>query len=61
MWKRAEMSKFLVHLKQKEQSTVESVTSDWRQKEQSRDQQFSDHCSKVSSLESSLKQKVIDL
>ena len=61
MWKRAEMSKFLVHLKQKEQSTIESVTSDWRQKEQTRDQQFSDHCSKVSQLESRLKQQSTDL
>jgi hypothetical protein len=33
MWKRAEMAKFLVHLKQKEIDTIEQVTKDWRIKE----------------------------
>jgi hypothetical protein len=37
MWKRAEMSKFLVHLKQKEIDKIEQVTSDWRMKEAQRD------------------------
>jgi hypothetical protein len=33
MWKRAEMAKFLVHLKQKEIERIEEVTSEWKQKE----------------------------
>jgi hypothetical protein len=37
MWKRAEMSKFLVHLKQKEMDKIEEVTQDWRMKEATRD------------------------
>ena len=37
MWKRAEMAKFLVHLKQKEIEKIEQVTSDWKLKEATRD------------------------
>ena len=55
------MSKFLVHLKQKESDAVEHVTSDWRTKEQSRDQQFNEQCGKVSALESRLLQKSSEL
>lgn len=41
------MSKFLVHLKQKEIETVDKVTSDWKQKEANRDQTFLESLNKV--------------
>lgn len=47
MWKRAEMAKFLVHLKQKEIQRIEEVTSDWKQKELVREQTFSESLQKV--------------
>ena len=40
MWKRAEMAKFLAHLKQKEIQKIEEVTQDWKNKEAVREQQF---------------------
>ena len=40
MWKRAEMAKFLAHLKQKEIEKIEEVTSEWKSKEANREQQF---------------------
>lgn len=61
MWKRAEMSKFLVHLKQKELDTIQKVTSDWKLKETQRDQQFQDSLTKVSGVESRMRAKGIEL
>ena len=37
MWKRAEMAKFLAHLKQKEIEKIEEVTRDWKMKEAERE------------------------
>ena len=37
MWKRSEMAKFLVHLKQKEIERIEEVTAEWRHKEADRE------------------------
>ena len=61
MWKRAEMAKFLVHLKSREIEKIEEVTQDWRRKELERDQTFNDSMSKVASMESKMRQKATDL
>lgn len=61
MWKRAEMSKFLSHLKQKEIDTIEQVTNDWKAKEAARDQQFNEAVGKVQAQESKLRTKATDL
>ena len=61
MWKRAEMSKFLVHLKQKELEKIEEITKDWKRKELERDQTFNESLQKVASVESKLRQKSVDL
>ena len=37
MWKRAEMAKFLAHLKQKEIQKMEEVTTEWKTKEAMRE------------------------
>lgn len=61
MWKRAEMAKFLAHLKQKEIEKIEEVTRDWKMKEAEREQAFNDSLQKVTSLESKVRQKATDL
>lgn len=55
MWKRAEMAKFLVHLKQKEIEKIEEVTKDWKRKELERDSTFNESLQKVASVESKLR------
>jgi len=55
MWKRAEMAKFLAHLKQKEIEKIEEVTRDWKMKESEREQAFNDSVQKVNSLESKIR------
>jgi hypothetical protein len=55
MWKRSEMAKFLAHLKQKEIETIEQVTSTWRMKEQAREQEFNETCTRVSQMEVKLR------
>ena len=42
MWKRAEMAKFLAHLKQKEIEKIEEVTRDWKMREAEREQVFTE-------------------
>ncbi len=42
MWKRAEMAKFLAHLKQKEMEKIVEVTKDWKRKETDRETAFSE-------------------
>ena len=61
MWKRAEMAKFLVHLKQKEIEKIEEVSKDWKRKELERDSIFNESLQKVASVESKLRQKATDL
>lgn len=51
MWKRAEMAKFLAHLKQKEIQKIEEVTQDWKNKEAVREQQFQESVQKVTAVE----------
>ena len=55
------MAKFLAHLKQKEIETIEQVTSTWRMKEQAREQEFNETCTRVSQMEVKLRQKTTDL
>lgn len=38
MWKRAEMAKFMAHLKQKEIEKVEELAGEWRTKDAQREQ-----------------------
>lgn len=61
MWKRAEMAKFLAHLKQKEIEKIEEVTRDWKMREAEREQLFNESVQKVTSLESKVRQKATDL
>lgn len=61
MWKRAEMAKFLAHLKQKEIEKIEEVTRDWKMKEAEREQIFNEGIQKVTTLESKVRQKATDL
>ena len=61
MWKRAEMAKFLAHLKQKEIEKIEEVTKDWKSKETEREQAFADSVQKVQKLESKVRTKATDL
>ena len=61
MWKRAEMAKFLAHLKQKEIEKIEEVTRDWKMKEAEREQVFNEGIQKVTTLESKVRQKATDL
>lgn len=61
MWKRAEMAKFLAHLKQKEIEKIEEVTKTWKMREAEREQVFGDSVSKVTTLESKVRQKATDL
>ena len=61
MWKRAEMAKFLAHLKQKEIEKIEEVTKDWKLKEAEREKIFNETVQKVSTLESKVRQKATDL
>lgn len=61
MWKRSEMAKFLVHLKQKEIERIEEVTSEWRHKEADREQTFQESLAKCTSVEGKLRTKAADL
>ena len=61
MWKRAEMSKFLSHLKQKEIDTIEQVTGEWKRKEADRERSFQDTLSKIAASDSRLRQKATEL
>ena len=51
MGKRAEMAKFLAHLKQKEIQKIEEVTQEWKNKEAVREQQFQEFVQKVTAVE----------
>ena len=55
MWKRAEMAKFLAHLKQKEIEKIEEVTKEWKGRETEREQAFADSVSKVQKLETKVR------
>ena len=62
MWKRAEMAKFMAHLKQKEIEKIEEVTtSDGKMREAEREQLFNESVQKVNNLESKVRQKATDL
>lgn len=61
MWKRAEMAKFLAHLKQKEIQKIEEVTTEWKTKEAMREQQFHETVQKVTAVEQKVRQKATDL
>lgn len=61
MWKRAEMAKFLAHLKQKEIEKIEEVTKTWKMREAEREQVFGESVQKVTTLESKVRQKATDL
>ena len=61
MWKRAEMAKFLAHLKQKEIEKIEEVTKTWKMREAEREQAFGDSIQRVNTLESKVRQKATDL
>jgi hypothetical protein len=61
MWKRAEMAKFMAHLKQKEFEKMEDITSEWKSKESTRDQVFNEQVQKVNALENKIRVKATDL
>jgi len=61
MWKRAEMAKFMAHLKQKEIEKVEELASEWRTKDAQREQLFNESVTKVNSLENKVRVKATDL
>jgi hypothetical protein len=61
MWKRAEMAKFLAHLKQKEIEKVDELAQEWKFKEQQREQSFNEAVTKVTALENKVRVKATDL
>jgi hypothetical protein len=50
-WKRAEEAKFKTHLKQVELETIESVTKDWKTKEEQRDSELLTKMNQLDSIE----------
>jgi lysylphosphatidylglycerol synthetase-like protein (DUF2156 family) len=61
MWKRAEMAKFLAHLKQKEMEKMDEISVEWRTKEQQREVAFSESVARVNQLENKIRVKATDL
>ena len=61
MWKRAEMAKFLAHLKQKEMEKIDEVTKIWKQREAEREKTFTESLQKVQKLEGKVRSKATDL
>lgn len=60
-WKKAEESKFLFGLKQKEIDFLLKLSEDWKKKEFEKDKMFKNHESSLISIESRLKTKALEL
>lgn len=61
MWKRAEMAKFMAHLKQKEIEKLEELSAEWRNRESQRETVFNESVGKVTALENKIRVKATDL
>jgi centrosomal protein CEP120 len=61
LWKRAEEAKFKAWLKQREIEHIESITSQWKTKEADRERSFNQAVGAITSLESKVRAKAIDL
>ena len=61
LWKRSEEAKFKAWLKQREIERIEEITGLWKAKETERERLFSESLSRVTQLETKVRNKALDL